>query len=178
MKKQTRNLALSGLFLTLCLLLPFLTGQIPEIGNMLLPMHIPVLLCGFICGWPFGLAVGFIAPLLRSLIFTMPPMFPVAAAMAFELAVYGLVSGLMYKLLPKKIPLIFVTLIAAMIAGRIVWGAVSWLFYGLGGAAFTWEIFASAAVLKALPGIALQIVLIPIIIIALRKAKLIGYAKQ
>lgn len=178
MNKQTRDLVLSGLFLALCLVLPFLTGQIPQIGNMLLPMHIPVLLCGFICGWPYGLAVGFAAPLLRSLIFTMPPMFPVAAAMAFELAVYGLVSGLMYKLLPKKIPYIFVALIAAMIAGRIVWGGVSWLFYGLGGSAFTWEIFASGAVLKALPGIAVQIVLIPVIIIALRKAKLIDYAKQ
>lgn len=178
MKIQSRNLVLSGLFLALCLALPFLTGQIPQIGNMLLPMHIPVLLCGFICGWPFGLAVGFIAPLLRSLIFTMPPMFPIAASMAFELAVYGLVSGLAYKLLPKKIPYIFASLITAMITGRIVWGAVSILFWGLNGTVFTWEIFISGAVLSALPGIALQVVLIPVIIIALRKAKLIEYAKQ
>jgi thiamine transporter ThiT len=173
MKEKTKNLVLAGLFLALCLMLPFLTGQIPELGNMLLPMHLPVLLCGFICGWPFGLVVGFVAPLLRSVIFTMPPMFPTAVAMAFELAVYGALSGLAYKLLPKKIPYVFVALIIAMIAGRIVWGGVSILLWGLNGTVFTWEIFASGAVLKALPGIAVQIVLIPLIIIALRRAKLI-----
>lgn len=176
MKKQTRNLVLSGMFLALCLLLPLLTGQIREIGNMLLPMHIPVLLCGFICGWPFGLAVGFVAPLLRSLIFTMPPMFPLAASMAFELAVYGMVSGLLYKHLPKKIPYVYAALVIAMIVGRIVWGGVSVLFWSINGTVFTWEIFASGAVLNAIPGIAIQIVLIPVIIIALRKAKLIEYA--
>ena len=161
---STKNIVLSGLFLALCIVLPFLTGQIPEIGSMLLPMHLPVLLCGFICGWPFGLVVGAVAP-----------MFPTAVAMAFELAVYGLVSGLLYKLLPKKNAYIFVALIAAMLAGRIVWGGVSYILYGIGGTAFTWEIFMSGAILKALPGIAVQIVLIPLLVIALRKVKLIEY---
>lgn len=173
MKKQTRNLALSGMFLALCIVLPFLTGQIPQIGSALLPMHLPVLLCGFICGWPYGLAVGFTAPLLRSAIFGMPPMMPTAIAMAFELAVYGLIAGLLYRLLLKKNVYVFVALITAMIAGRLVWGAVSWLLYGLGGTAFTMDIFVSKAVVEALPGIALQIVLIPVIIIALREARLI-----
>ncbi|MGE5495980.1 MAG: ECF transporter S component [Burkholderiales bacterium] len=172
---STKNIVLSGLFLALCIVLPFLTGQIPEIGSMLLPMHLPVLLCGFICGWPFGLVVGAVAPVLRSAIFTMPPMFPTAVAMTFELAAYGLVSGLLYKLLPKKNAYIFVALIAAMLAGRIVWGGVSYILYGIGGTAFTWEIFMSGAILKALPGIAVQIVLIPLLVIALRKAKLIEY---
>ena len=96
----------SALCLALCLVLPFLTLQMPEIGSMLLPMHIPVLLCGFICGWKWGLGVGFAAPLVRSLIFGKPFLYPVAVCMALELAAYGFVCGLMYRLLPKKKPYI------------------------------------------------------------------------
>lgn len=173
-KSPTKNLVLAGLFLALGLLFPFLTGQIPEIGSKMLPMHIPVLLCGFVCGWPYGLVVGFVTPVFRSLLFGMPPMFPAAAAMAFELAVYGFMTGLLYKLLPKKNVFIFVTLIVSMIAGRIVWGAASYILYGLNNTAFTWEIFAAGAFLNAIPGIVIQIVLIPAVVIALKKAKLIG----
>ena len=93
----------SGVCLALCLLLPFLTGQIPQVGSMLCPMHIPVLICGLACGWPYGLVVGLIAPIFRSLLFGMPPLFPTATAMAFELAAYGAISGILYLLLPKKI---------------------------------------------------------------------------
>ena len=83
MKKRVSviELVLGALFLALALVLPFLTGQIPEIGSMLCPMHLPVLICGFVCGWPWGLAVGFIAPLLRSLTLGMPPLFPTAICM-------------------------------------------------------------------------------------------------
>ena len=86
---SVRNIVLAGFFLAVGIVLPFFTMQIPSIGNMLLPMHIPVLICGFVCGWPLGLIVGFILPLLRSMLFTMPPMYPTALAMAFELAAYG-----------------------------------------------------------------------------------------
>ena len=103
MKKQNLlKMILAALFLALAYVMPFLTGQIPEIGAKLCPMHIPVLLCGFICGPFWGLAVGFIAPLLRSLTLGMPPMFPTALCMAFELATYGLICGITYRLLPKK----------------------------------------------------------------------------
>ncbi len=173
MKIPVKKMILSGMFLALCIVLPFLTMQIPQLGSALLPMHLPVLLCGFICGGPYGLVVGAVAPVLRSAIFGMPPMFPTAAAMAFELAVYGLMSGFLLRALPKKNLSVYVSLIAAMITGRIVWGAVSWLFYGLAGTAFTWQIFISGAVMNALPGIAIQIVLVPLLIIALRRAKLI-----
>ena len=99
---QIRRLTYTALYLAIALILPFITGQIPEIGAMLSPMHIPVLLCGFMCGWPYGLAVGFIAPLLRSVLFGMPAMFPGAMSMAFELAVYGSMTGILYRLLPRK----------------------------------------------------------------------------
>lgn len=121
---QVKKMVLSALMLALCLVLPFLTGQIPQVGRMLLPMHIPVLLCGFICGWPWALAVGFVAPILRSTIFTMPMMFPDAVSMAFELAVYGFVTGIFYEKLPKTKGNTVLSLIAAMVCGRIVWGVV------------------------------------------------------
>ena len=129
-KTDVKTLVLSALFLALALVLPFLTGQIPEIGSMLCPMHIPVLLCGFFCGWPWGLAVGFIAPLLRSLLFGMPPMFPVAVSMAFELATYGSISGLLYRKLPQNKLSVYISLLTAMIAGRLVWGLVRFLAQG------------------------------------------------
>lgn len=176
MRKQSlaiKNIALSGLFIALGMVLPFLTGQIPNIGRMLLPMHIPVLLCGFVCGWPYGLIVGFVTPLLRSVIFTMPPMLT-AIPMAFELATYGLVTGLLYKRFAKNNSFIYVTLIVSMICGRIVWGIVSFVLYGIRGTAFTWEIFAAGAFLNAIPGIILQIVVIPVIIIALKRGNLIN----
>ncbi|MDK2902991.1 MAG: hypothetical protein PWQ93_910 [Clostridiales bacterium] len=172
-KLSTKNLVLSGFFLALGLILPFLTAQIPSIGNRLLPMHIPVFLCGFVCGWPYGLIVGFIVPVFRSMLFGMPPMFPTAVAMAFELATYGCMSGLLYKLLPQKNAYIFVSLIISMICGRIIWGIVSLFLYGLSGTAFTWELFIAGAFLNAIPGIIIQLIIIPIIIIALSRAKLI-----
>ena len=131
MSKSIKKLTFSALFLALCLVLPFLTGQIPQIGQMLSPMHIPVLLCGFVCGWGWGLAVGFIAPLLRSILFGMPALFPNAVAMAFELAAYGFLAGILYKAFPKKPVYVYVTLILAMIGGRIVWGIVDFILLGI-----------------------------------------------
>ena len=173
MSKSIKKLTFSALFLALCLVLPFLTGQIPQIGQMLSPMHIPVLLCGFVCGWGWGLAVGFIAPLLRSVLFGMPALYPTAVAMAFELAAYGALAGILYKTFPKKIPYIYLTLILSMIGGRIVWGIVDFIILSIGGSQLTMEMFLSAVVLKSVPGIILHIVLIPLIVIALQKAKLI-----
>lgn len=172
-KFSTKNIALSGLFIALGIVLPFLTGQIPNIGRMLLPMHIPVLLCGFVCGWPFGLIVGFVTPLLRSVMFGMPPLFPTAVAMSFELIAYGLTAGLFYKYSKKNTLSTYITLLLSMICGRIVWGIVSLVLYGLSGTAFTWQMFAAGAFINAIPGIILQIVIIPPIIIALKRGNII-----
>lgn len=169
---QVRRITFAGMFLALALVLPFITAQIPEIGRKLSPMHIPVLLCGFLCGWPWGLAVGFVAPLLRSVLFGMPAMVPGAVAMAFELAVYGCVSGLLYKLLPRKNWATYAVLLIAMIAGRVVWGIARLVLAGLAGNSFTWGMFIAGAVTDAIPGIILQLVLIPILVIALERAGL------
>ena len=169
---QTRKLTYAALFLALAMVLPFLTAQIPEIGSMLSPMHIPVLLCGFLCGWPWGLAVGFIAPPLRSALFGMPAMFPGAAAMAFELATYGAVSGLLYRMLPRKKWSIYATLITAMIVGRVVWGIARWILAGLSGKGFSWAMFLAGGFTNAVPGIILHIVLIPVLVMVLDRAGL------
>ena len=172
MNDRIRKLTFSALYLAIALVLPFITGQIPEIGAMLSPMHIPVLLCGFVCGWQWGMGVGLIAPVLRSVLFGMPAMYPTAIAMTFELAVYGAVSGILYKHLPRKTWSIYVSLILAMIAGRIVWGAARFALAGLSYSEFPMSAFLAGAVLNAIPGIILHIVLIPVLVIVLEKAKL------
>lgn len=173
MKKNNSLLKLvfSALFLALAFVIPFLTGQIPEIGSMLCPMHIPVLLCGFICGWPWGLAVGFVAPLLRTMILGMPPLFPKAICMAFELAAYGAVSGLLHKKLPRKKPYIYCSLIVAMIVGRVVWGIAMLTCMGVNGGAFTFAAFIAGAFTNAVPGIIVQIIVIPLLVMVLESPK-------
>ena len=164
-----KKLVYSAMCLALCLVLPFLTGQIPEIGSMLLPMHIPVLLCGFLCGGGWGAAVGFTAPLLRHLLFGMPPM-PGCISMALELATYGFVVGPLHRKLGKGVKGIYVSLICAMVAGRLVWGIAQMAIMGLNGGSFPFSAFVAGAFTSAIPGIVLQLVLLPILVRALEKA--------
>lgn len=171
--KQTKKTIIAAICLALALLLPFLTGQIPQFGQALAPMHIPVLLAGFLIGGPWAAAVGFIAPLLRFLLFGMPALMPMGISMAFELATYGLVAGLVYKALPRKTWSIIVALLAAMLAGRLVWGLVRFLLSAAVGPAFTLEMFLAGAFVTALPGIILHIIVVPLIVLALQKAKLL-----
>lgn len=164
------RLTLSAMFIAVGLVLPFLTGQIQQIGNMLLPMHIPVMLCGLICGWKYGLAVGAILPIFRSLTFGMPNLYPNAVAMAFELAAYGFVIGLLYIIIKKKgIVSLYISLISAMLAGRAVWGIVMAILMGIGKSSFPMSAFVAGALLNAIPGIIIQLVLIPAIMLLLER---------
>lgn len=171
-KNSVQKMVLSGLFLALGLVLPFLTGQIQQIGSMLLPMHIPVLLCGFLCGPWWGIAVGTATPLLRSLLLGMPPLFPIAAAMAFELAAYGALAGILYGFLRKKKYGSYYALIGSMLGGRMVWGMAAAVFYTMAGMPFSTQIFMAGAFISAWPGILLQLVVIPPIVAALGKRTL------
>lgn len=174
MQKTTKKLTLSAMFMALGMVLPFLTGQIQQIGNMLLPMHLPVFLCGLICGWKYGMVVGFILPLLRSATFGMPVLYPMALAMAFELATYGLVAGMLYERSRWKcVRALYRSLIAAMLAGRIVWGIAEIVLLGISGSTFTWQMFLSGALLNAIPGIVIQLILIPGIMLALNKTGMV-----
>ena len=182
MKKQSkgiRKLVLSAMFMAIGLVLPFITGQIQQIGNMLLPMHIPVLFCGLICGWQYGAVVGFVLPLLRYALFGMPPIFPTGVSMSFELAVYGAVIGLIMQQLSKRnttdsgknyVRNLYLALIGAMLAGRIVWGLVRFILARATMQPFTMEMFMAGAFLTAIPGIIVQLILIPGIMAALKRA--------
>ena len=171
-KTHVRKLTYSAVCLALCMVLPFLTGQIPQIGSALCPMHIPVLLAGFLCGPWWAMAVGAVAPILRFALFGMPPLFPTGAAMCFELATYGLISGLLYNRLPRKHRSIYLALISAMLAGRIIWGCVMVILLGTGETAFTRAAFLAGAFVNAIPASIVHILLIPLIVLALQKAKI------
>ena len=175
---KNRNLLkmiFSALCLALAFVLPFLTGQIPEIGSMLCPMHIPVLLCGYICGWKWGLIVGFSAPLLRSLTLGMPPIFPTAVCMAFELATYGVVCALIYRALPKKKLNVLFSLVSAMVVGRLVWGSAMLICTNIAGTGFSLGAFITGAITNSLPAIIIQLILIPTTIILLEKTSIFEF---
>ncbi|MCD8381229.1 MAG: ECF transporter S component [Lachnospiraceae bacterium] len=170
-QKNIRTMVLAAMFLAIGIVLPTITGGIPQIGNLLLPMHIPVLFCGLICGWQYGLIVGFITPLLRGAIFVYPIFYPNGLGMAFELATYGSVIGFLYARFHKKnVASLYISLISAMIVGRVVWGVVRVIMLGVAGTAFSWQMFIAGAFLNAIPGIILQLVLIPAVMTALQKA--------
>lgn len=173
MNNKLLKMTLSAFFLALAFVMPFLTGQIPEIGSMLCPLHIPVLICGFVCGAPWGLTVGLIAPVLRSLILGMPPLFPTAICMAFELAAYGFVSGLMHKVLREKKIYIYISLLVSMLAGRLVWGVAMFICLGINGDSFTFSAFLTGSVINAVPGIIVQIILIPIVVMLIENNKIL-----
>ena len=173
-----RQLVLSALFLALGLILPFFTGQIPQIGSMLLPMHIPAFLCGLICGWQWGAAVGFVMPLMRSLLFTMPPLLT-AAAMAFELAAYGAIAGFLYSRSRWQcVVALYRALLTAMVGGRIVWAAVRVVLTGVAEVPFTWQIFLADGFVSAIPGIILQLVFIPALMVALDRTGVVRFHRE
>lgn len=175
---RVKTLTLSAMFLAIGLVLPFLTGQLHAFGNMLLPMHLPVLLCGLICGWQYGGLVGFILPLLRFSLFGRPQM-PLAIPMAFELAAYGLIVGFLYGRSRWKCVLaLYRSLLIAMVGGRIVWAVGRVILAGVSNIPFGWQVFFTAGFVEAIPGILLQLTLIPIIMVALSRTGLVPFDEK
>jgi len=182
MTSTTKNLTLAAMFIALAIILPYLAMQNPVIAQTMLPMHLPILLCGLICGQRYGLIVGFISPLMRGFMFGMPPLFPMGTAMAFELAAYGFVVGLVYYLLRKSVHnlvAVYASLVAAMVVGRVVFVAAWILFVGVirGDEGFSWTAyivtFFTVDVVRGLPGIAVQLILIPALMVALHRTNLL-----
>lgn len=175
----TKRLLLSALFLAIGLILPFFTGQIPAVGRMLLPMHLPVFLCGLICGRSHGAAVGGILPILRSVLFGMPALYPNAVSMMLELATYGFVAGWLYtESRHQCLMSLYRAMLMSMLAGRLVWGVASWCLLGLQGNGFTLEMFMGGAFLTAFPGILLQLIAIPALMMALHKTHMVPMKGQ
>lgn len=170
---KMKNLSLSAMFLALAFLLPLATGQSPQINSVLCPMHIPILLCGFICGKGHGFVVGAIAPLMRSVLFTTPLMYPTAIAMSFELASYGFFSGLLSDLLPKKNISVYLSFITAKVIGRAFWGIAHFFLLGFDAGRYSLSDFWQTGIVAALPGTLLQLLLIPAVIIIIKKKNIL-----
>ena len=141
LRLKTRKLALSGLFIALGYVLPFFTMQLPALGRMLLPMHIPALLCGFLCGAPYGSSSGlsrrFCAPSSRAC-----RRFPLRWLWRSSLRHTGAWRPLLQTAPAEAAPCVS-ALILAMLGGRIVWGLASMVIYGVEGNAFTLPMFLS-----------------------------------
>jgi len=174
MKKLTamNKFMITAVCIALCIVLPVALHSIPNAGTLFSPMHIPVLLCGIICGWPYGLLCGLIGPLLSSLLTSMPVMAKLPFMMV-ELAVYGMLTGLVMHLLRTgKLALdLYASLLIAMLSGRIVAGILRAFF--LAGESYSWSIWVTSYFVSCLPGILVQLILIPILYIALERAGLI-----
>ncbi len=164
MQSRTENITVSAICLSLAMVLPFITGQIPQIGAMLAPMHLPIIICGLLCSPMYGLIIGLLSPLLRFVIFGMPPLFPIGIAMSFELATYGLVASLLYKKYG-----IYKSLITTMILGRMIWGITMAGIAGFSDISFGLNAFFTVAFINSFPGIMIQIVFIPVIIKAIKR---------
>lgn len=169
-KTSTKKIVLAGLFTALGIILPIAFHTFSISGSIFLPMHIPVLLTGLLCGWNLGLIVGFIVPILSSIMTGMPPLYPVALAMAFELATYGTVIGLV-----SKKANVIVSLIVSMICGRVALGIANVILLGLTGKSYAWSMFISGAFITALPGIIIQLILVPAIYMLFKKS---GYIEE
>ncbi len=175
-KRHIRKMVFAAMFLAIAMLLPFLTGQIPQIGGMLCPMHLPVLLCGFVCGPLWGGAVGLVCPLLRHMFFGMPPVLT-AITMTFELCAYGVLAGVFHRIFRKlsgerSMAAVYAALVLAMVGGRIVWGLASSVMMFAGQTEFSAAAFFAGGFVQAWPGILLQLVLIPPLYRLMEKLKL------
>lgn len=169
---RTKKLVFTALCIGIGLLLPQLIKMLPIPNGpaIISPMHIPILICGFLCGPRYGAFAGFITPLIAFILTGMPPIFPVGLSMMFELATYGFLTGLLYKVTKEKV---IVSLVLAMIGGRIVYGIVSAILFNAAGWPFGMEAFITGAFITALPGIIIHLILIPMVVLALKRAKLI-----
>ncbi len=157
---STKKLTFAGLFLALAVLIPMVFHLTGIAGPIFLPMHIPVILCGFICGKKYGLLVGAIAPLINTLILGMPVLYPIGIAMVFELAAYGFFAGLLFKKSKRVMP----ALIGAMVLGRIIRILATFLITVPFGAVFIFKGILVAIFVTSIWGIIIQLVLIPLVL--------------
>lgn len=166
-----KKVVFTAVCIALCVVLPMAFHTIQNAGTVFLPMHIPVLLCGLMCGWPFGFICGLLGPALSSLLTSMPPaaMLP---SMMVECAAYGCVTGLMMKFVHtgKTLPDLYIGMVVAMVLGRVLAGLAKSLIFSPGTAPFAWV---TTSLVAGIPGIVIQLILIPLVVVALTRAKLL-----
>ena len=166
-----KRLTLTALCVALCVVLPMAFHMIPNAGSVMLPMHIPVLLCGLVCGWHYGLLCGILGPLVSSVLTGMPPA-AILPGMMVECGMYGCVGGLMMERVRTGSLYgdIYISLPVAMLAGRVISGIVKALILTPGLSFTAW---ATASFVTAIPGILVQLILLPNLVFALTRASLI-----
>lgn len=175
MKKMSsaKRSTITAVCIALCYILPLVFHAIGA-GSVFSPMHIPVLLCGLICGSGYGLFCGIAGPVLSSVLSGMPTTTQLFYFVP-ELMIYGLFTGLLMKLVHTKklLPDIYIALLLAMLAGRIIGGIAKALFYLSSGQAFTITAIAAGYFVSTLPGILCHLIVVPILVTTLMKARLI-----
>ena len=171
LRSSIKNMTMAAVCVALCVVLPIAFHSIPDAGTVFLPMHIPVLICGMICGWPYGFVCGLMGPLLSSALTGMPPI-AILPAMMLECGAYGMVSGIMLKLVHTKSTYgdLYIALVVAMLAGRVFSGIAKALIFMPGISMTAWS---TASFITALPGILIQLVFLPSVVLTLMKAKII-----
>lgn len=167
---KIKHLTITGMLLAIGILLPFATSHgmgIP--GTLLLPMHIPVLLCGFLCGPMYGALLGTMLPILNCILTGMPTAYPMAPIMVAELTTYGFVSGILFQKtrLHRKTYGVYVALFGAMLCGRVAYGLMFQILMALSGSLRALTV--SAAIVTGIPGILIQFLLIPSIVLVLKR---------
>lgn len=174
---KIKKLALTSVFIAIGIIIPILFHSVSMFGKIFLPMHIPVILCGIICGPVFGVTAAIMTVILSSIITGMPPLYPMAVIMIFELITYAIVSGVIIRLLRNRLNTIitlYISLVVAMLLGRLILGIASVIFIGILGTGYSMEAFITGAFVTGLTGIIIQLILIPWLIIILNKAHLIN----
>jgi riboflavin transporter FmnP len=164
MKKSTRDLILGGLFLALGIIVPYIFHTTGIAGQVFLPMHIPVIIGGFFLNPGFAAVVGLLTPISSSVITGMPILYPIAIVMAFELMVYGITVSLLKKKLD-----IYYTLIFSMIFGRLAAALAVFTLQQFIGLKMNYLVYIKGAIITGLPGIVIQLILIPVIVRALKR---------
>ena len=165
---KTKELTVASMCLALGVILPQAFHMVPNAGVVFLPMHIPVLICGFICSPIYAFLVGLLTPFISHIIFQMPPT-PMLGQMLIELSVYGLAASLLTRFVKVKNDYLktYICLILTMIIGRVTYGICNALIFKAG--AYSFQIWLTAAFVSALPGIIIQLIVIPIIVVNARK---------
>lgn len=170
---SVKKVTISAVCVALCCVLPAAFHSV-GLGTAFSPIHIPVLLCGIVCGGMYGLICGILGPIFSSIITGMPGT-AMLASMVPELMTYGLAAGIMMdKIRTGKLTSdLYISLGTAMLAGRIVGGIAKALFYMSSGEAFTLAVWISGYFVSTLPGIVCHLIVIPIVVVTLMKARLI-----
>ncbi len=173
MMTKMKKLTLAAICVALCYVLPIAFHAV-GLGGVLSPMHIPVLLCGLLCGGGYGLLCGLLGPVLSSLISSMPPL-TMLVRMVPELMTYGLVAGLCMRLIHTKKAMadVYISLAIAMVAGRIVGGIATAIFYSVTSGVYSIALWAASYFVEAVPGIATHLILVPVLMLTLWRARLI-----